>query len=68
MSEQQLENLTTRLLTSEDLAEYLGVPVATIYKWRERGGGPPGIRVGRHTRYDPADVRRWVEERKEGAE
>jgi hypothetical protein len=34
------------LLSIEDLAEYLGVPVTTIYDWRVDGKGPCGVRVG----------------------
>lgn len=50
-----------RLLTVQDLAEYLGVPVATIYQWRYRGEGPNGFRVGRHVRYRWREVDAWVE-------
>ena len=54
-----------RLLTVEDLADYLGVPVATIYAWRYRHQGPPGLRVGRHLRYRWADVQRWIHQQLE---
>lgn len=50
-----------RLLTVKDLADYLGVPVATIYAWRYRGEGPPGFRVGRHIRFRRADIEQWIE-------
>ena len=50
-----------RLLTVEELADYLGVPVATIYAWRYRREGPPGFRVGRHIRYRWTDVVEWIE-------
>jgi DNA-binding transcriptional MerR regulator len=43
----------------EQVAEYLGVPVQTLYTWRKRHYGPPAGRVGRHLRYDPAEVRLW---------
>jgi excisionase family DNA binding protein len=49
-----------RLLTVEDLAEYLGVPVATLYAWRYHRQGPPGFRVGRHVRYRWADIEEWI--------
>ena len=55
------------LLTTEQLAAYLGVPVATVYGWRHRGSGPPGYRVGRFSRYRVSDVEAWIEERKLGA-
>jgi excisionase family DNA binding protein len=50
-----------RLLTVEQLAEYLGVPVATIYAWRYRREGPPGFRVGKYVRYRMSDVQEWIE-------
>jgi excisionase family DNA binding protein len=51
------------LWTVEELATFLGVPVATLYQWRHRRIGPRACRVGRHLRYDPADVRAWLVER-----
>lgn len=50
-----------RLLSVQELAEYLGVPVTTIYTWRHRSQGPPGLRVGRHLRYRRRDVEAWIE-------
>lgn len=44
----------------KELADYLDIPVQTIYQWRSRGYGPPGIRLGRHVKYRPDDVRVWV--------
>ena len=52
-----------RLLTVQDLADYLGVPVATIYAWRHRRQGPPGFRVGRHLRYRWSDIEQWISDR-----
>jgi excisionase family DNA binding protein len=52
-----------RLLTVEDLAGYLEVPVATVYAWRYRRQGPPGFRVGRHLRFRHSDVEDWIEDR-----
>jgi excisionase family DNA binding protein len=52
-----------RLLTVEDLADYLNVPAATIYAWRHRRQGPPGFRVGRHLRFRWSDIERWIEDR-----
>jgi len=55
---------SSQLLSSGELAKFLGVPVTTIYSWQTRGGGPPGYRVGRHTRYRPDEVLAWLEERR----
>lgn len=50
-----------RLLSAQEVAEYLGVPVTTIYTWRHRSQGPPGLRVGRHLRYRRRDLEAWIE-------
>ncbi|MCH7581539.1 MAG: helix-turn-helix domain-containing protein [Acidobacteria bacterium] len=57
---------TDRLLTVDELAVYLGVPVATLYQWRYRREGPPGFRVGRYIRYRPTDVQQWIERQLDG--
>ncbi len=52
------------LATIEEVAEFLGVPVKTLYAWRSRRlntEGPRGLRVGRHVRYRWSDVDAWVE-------
>ena len=49
------------LLTTSELADYLGVHVQAIYDLRCDGRGPVGLRVGRELRYRIADVRRWLE-------
>lgn len=53
--------LPDRYLTPEDLASLLSIPIETVYHWRKRRTGPPGFRIGRHIRYDPATVRVWIE-------
>jgi excisionase family DNA binding protein len=52
------------LLSTSELAKFLGVPVTTVYSWRTHGTGPPGYRVGRHTRYRPGEVLGWLEQRR----
>lgn len=51
-----------RLLSVEEVADFLGIPVSTLYQWRHRGCGPDAYRVGRHLRYDPCAVRSWLEQ------
>ncbi|POX65141.1 DNA-binding protein [Streptomyces sp. Ru62] len=54
--------LPRRFLTPEDLVEMFELPsVETVYQWRRKRTGPRGFRVGRHLRFDPDDVRAWVE-------
>ena len=49
------------LLSVGELADYLGVPVRTIYEWRQTGHGPRGIRIGRHLKFAVSDVTAWIE-------
>jgi predicted DNA-binding transcriptional regulator AlpA len=51
-----------RMWTPEDVSTFLGVPVPTLYRWRCTGTGPTAYRLGKHLRYDPAEVRAWVKE------
>jgi excisionase family DNA binding protein len=54
-----------QLLTLEQLSELLQVPRQTVYRWRAHGSGPRGFRVGKHVRYDIADVMRWLDSRRD---
>ncbi|KKD04314.1 helix-turn-helix domain-containing protein [Streptomyces sp. WM6386] len=56
--------LPDRYLTPDDIAEMFEVPLETVYQWRKKRTGPLGFRVGKHLRYDPADVRAYVAQRK----
>lgn len=51
-----------RLWSVEEVSDYLGIPVKTLYQWKWRGEGPPVRKIGRHLRYDPAKVRAWVDQ------
>lgn len=42
-------------------AQHMGIPVATIYKWRSESGGPPCYKVGKHLRFRLSEVDAWVE-------
>ncbi|MFE2812698.1 helix-turn-helix transcriptional regulator [Streptomyces nigra] len=60
--------LPSRFLTPDDLVEMFELPsVETVYQWRRKRTGPRGFRVGRHLRFDPDDVRAWVESQLKGA-
>jgi excisionase family DNA binding protein len=55
--------VTTRrpaALTERQVAEQLGLSVATLRAWRHRGKGPRFLRLGRSVRYLPADVDEFV--------
>jgi predicted DNA-binding transcriptional regulator AlpA len=44
------------------------VPKQSIYQMNWKGTGPRSFKVGRHRRYDPRDVRQWLEARSSDAE
>lgn len=48
------------LWSIDELATYLRVPTGTLYQWRYRRTGPRAYKVGRHLRYDPAEVQMWL--------
>jgi excisionase family DNA binding protein len=56
-----------RLLTPHEVAVFLGVPLRTIYRWRSRGNGPRGYRIGRHVRYRVDDIERWLEDHRDAS-
>ena len=51
---------TPRALTEREVAERLGLSVATLRAWRHRGKGPRFLRLGRSVRYLPSDVDDFV--------
>lgn len=50
------------MLSIEEAAAYLRVPVATMRYWRHLGTGPHSFRVGRHVRYWRTDLILWLTE------
>ena len=54
-----------RLLTVEEVAEWLRIPVKTLYEMRYRRVGPPAFRVGRWLRYREEDVQAWLDQQRE---
>jgi excisionase family DNA binding protein len=53
------------LMTVAELAEYLGVPVTTIYDWRVDSKGPPALRFGRQLKFAVGDVQTWLDSQRE---
>lgn len=50
-----------RFGTRDEVAEYLGVPVATLVAWAYKKSGPPYKLIGRHARYDWDAVDAWID-------
>ena len=56
MNEQRIQ-----ALTEHEVAQQLGLSVATLRAWRLRDRGPRFVRFGRAVRYLAADIDRFVE-------
>ena len=56
------------LLRAEQVAEYLGLSVQTLYNMRLRGEGPVAHKFGGRSgplRYQRTDVEKWLEQNRE---
>ena len=60
---------SSQLLTIEEVAELLHVPVSWVYgKTRRRSvDRVPGFRLGKYWRFREADVLAWIERQRAGA-
>lgn len=61
------ESKTETLLSPKELADFLNLPVRTIYAWRSRREGPAAMRIGKHVRFRRADVEAWLERQRDTA-
>lgn len=52
-----------RLITVEELAEYLNLNPHTIYLWVEQGK-IPFIKIGRMVRFDLIEIEEWLASKK----
>ncbi len=55
--------MNNNLLTTQQLAEYLGVAVSTLIQYRRDGNGPVYIKLGHLVRYRMQDVERWLDDK-----
>lgn len=51
-----------KLMSAEELADYLQVPLQTLYGWRYERKGPSALKIGKHLRYRRSEVERWLDE------
>jgi predicted DNA-binding transcriptional regulator AlpA len=50
------------LLSIQEVADLVRVPVATLRYWRHLGTGPRSFRIGRSVRYWRMEVFAWLDE------
>jgi excisionase family DNA binding protein len=48
-------------MTLPEVAELLRTPAQTLYRWRNRGEGPPCVKIGKRLLYRRAEVHAWVD-------
>jgi excisionase family DNA binding protein len=60
----QQKPIVSPLVTIEEAAAQLQIPIETLRKWRAQGRGPQSMKLGRHVRYDKADLDQWINEQK----
>lgn len=56
------EATTTRLWTSGQCAEYLGISKRTLANWRCNRKAPPALKVNGRPRYRRREVEAWVDQ------
>lgn len=57
-----MKGLESSTSSSAPDGRFIFHPKATLYAWRSRNLGPPGIRVGNALRYRRGDVEAWLDE------
>lgn len=67
MARKALEEPRISLGAPKEVADYLGVPEATLAQWRWRNTGPKWSKVGRHVRYRWSEVEKWLDAHENGA-
>jgi excisionase family DNA binding protein len=58
-----IDNGLQKLLKPKETAAILGVSERTLLTYTQRGE-IPAVRIGRSVRYDPADLRAWIDRQK----
>jgi predicted DNA-binding transcriptional regulator AlpA len=52
---------TEHLLNEHEAAALLHLAVPTLRRWRWSGQGPRFVKIGRAVRYDPSELRAYIE-------
>jgi hypothetical protein len=57
---QKGNRMASDLLTVEAAAEYLGLGITTLNKWRVSGAGPVFVKMGSRIAYTRSDLERFI--------
>ena len=53
--------MSRNLLSPKDVAQLTGLSIETLAQWRSQKRGIPYLKIGRAVRYDPAEVKLYLE-------
>jgi predicted DNA-binding transcriptional regulator AlpA len=62
------EDVIERMINEHQVADLIGVSVATVRRWRLHGRGPRYLKIGVLVRYWPHAVRGWLKARPTGGD
>jgi len=51
-----------RLLSTQEVADLLGVKLSTIYQWTHQGF-IPHVKLGKFVRFKESEIAKWIEKR-----
>lgn len=57
-------HVDSEFLTAEEVAEYLRLPLSTVYKLVQ-DKKLPGFKVGKHWRFRKEAIQKWIKEQEE---
>lgn len=52
------------LLTIDQAAQWTGLTVKTLYRWRQQNTGPESFMYAGRVVYDPAALERWIDDQR----
>jgi len=55
-----MDLLDKPLLTTQEVADVLGLKPGTVENWRYKEIGPPAVKIGRSIRYRGEAIRDWI--------
>ena len=56
--------LLERYLSPKQVETMFNLPVTSLEKWRSLKMGPPYMKCGKHIRYNPEEVEKWMEKQR----
>lgn len=56
-----IRHIATDILNTEETADFLRTPIATLRHWRAEGKGPHSFKIGRRVAYRRQDLDAWLD-------